>query len=107
VSIAPTRTLHLLLGGDVFETTDQQTRTTINVGANWAPFPDGTLQFVFALNEALRDLVFGTERSTLGAVRWNVSRRSYVDVSFQRTKSEFVQYVSESRILSVTAKVFF
>lgn len=107
VSLSPTRSLQLVVGGEVLAATGEKTRATLSFGANWAPFPDGTLQFVFAYNESRRDLVFGTELSTLGAVRWNVSRRSYVDVSFQRTESEFVLFKTESRILGVTVRMFF
>jgi hypothetical protein len=96
-----------VLGGEVLAVTGQQTRTTLDIGANWAPFPDGTLQFVFDYNEALRALEFGKDRSALAAVRWNVSRRSYIDVSYQRTKSAFVLLTTESRIFSVRIRFFF
>ena len=107
VAVDPTRTLHLALGGEVLVMTAQRTRTTLDVGVNWAPFPEGTLQFVFAYNEALRALEFGSDRNTLGSIRWNLSRKSYVDLTLQRTKSEFVFQTTESRIASVTVRLFF
>ena len=107
VAVDPIRTLHLVLGEDVVAVTGEQTRTTHDIGVNWAPFPDGALQFVFAYDEALRDLEFGQEARTIGAVRWNLSRRSYIDVSYQRTKSEFVLQTIESSVFSVRVRLFF
>jgi len=107
VAVDPFRTLHVALGEEVIAISGQRTRTTFNIDVNFSPFPDGRLQFLFASNEALRALEFGKDRSTLGAVRWNISRRSYVDVSYQRTRSEFVFQTTESRIFSVTVRLFF
>jgi hypothetical protein len=106
MSLDPIRTLHLILGGEVIVATGQNTRTSLDVGVNWAPFPDGTLQFIFASNETLRELEFGSEKNTLGAVRWNVSRRSFIDVSFQRTRSETAFQTTQSRIVSATVRFF-
>jgi hypothetical protein len=86
--------------------TDQPTRTTHDIGANWSPFPDGQLQFIFAHNEALRALEFGKERSTVGTVRWNFSRRSYLDATYQRTRSEFVIQTNETRVFSISVRLF-
>jgi hypothetical protein len=106
VAVDPVPTLHLVLGEEMIVVTDQQTRTTHDIGANWAPFPDGQLQFIFAHNEALRALEFGKERSTVGTVRWNFSRRSYFDVTYQRTKSQFVIQTDESRVFSISVRFF-
>jgi hypothetical protein len=107
VAFDPTRTLHLAIGEEVWAVSDQKTRTTFSASASWAPFPDGALQFVFAYNEALRDLVFGTERNTLGGIRWNLTRRSYIDVSYQLLKSESVAYTTKGKTLSATVRLFF
>lgn len=106
VAFDPIPALHLVVGGEAITATGQTTRTTLDISASWTPFPDGTLQFVFASNEAIRSLEFGTERSTLGAVRWNVSRQSYIDVSYQRARTEFVNLKTESRILNARVRLF-
>ena len=62
---------------------------------------------MFVYNEALRDLEFGKERNTVGAVRWNLSRRSYIDVSYQRTRSEFALQTIESRMFSFRREAVF
>lgn len=106
VAVDPLRTLHLVLGEEVITVTEQPTRTTHNIGVNWAPFPDGALQLILAYNEALRPIEFGTDRSTLGVVRWNLSRKSYLDVSFQRIASEIVFQKSKTRVFSVTVRLW-
>jgi hypothetical protein len=107
LAVDPLRTLHVVLAEEVIAVTGQKTRTTHEVNVNWAPFPDGALQVVFAYDEALRDLVFGQDRNIVGAVRWNLSRRSYIDVSYQRTRSEFVVQTTASRILSSDVRLYF
>jgi hypothetical protein len=107
IVVDPIRTLHLAVGEEVYAITGQPTRATLNVSANWAPFPDGALQFIFAYNEAMRPIEFGTERNTQAAVRWNLSRRSFVDVSYQLIRSEFVSQRTDGRVFSVTMRIFF
>jgi hypothetical protein len=106
VALDPTRTLHFVVGEEVVRVTGQQTMTTLDLSANWAPFPDGALQLVFAYNDALRPLEFGRDRSTLASVRWNLSRRSYIDVTYQRTKSDFVVQTNETRVFSTSLRLF-
>jgi hypothetical protein len=106
VAFNPTRALHLVLGGEVFATTNQTTRTALNVGTSWTPFPDGTLRFVFAYDETLRALEFGQQRSMVTAVRWKVSGRSYVDLSFQKLRSALTVVTTESRIVSLRVRLF-
>lgn len=106
VAVDPIRTFHLVVGEDIIVTTNERTRTTVDVGANWAPFPDGSLQFVFAHNEAIRALEFGKERSTLGLVRWNLTRRSYVDFSYQKIRSELIFFTTDTRTFSINVRLF-
>jgi hypothetical protein len=106
VAVDPSRTLHLVVGEEVVAVTGQQTMTTLDLAANWAPFPDGALQFVFAYNDALRPLEFGRDRSTVASVRWNLSRRSYIDVTYQRTTSELVFQTTQSRVFSTSLRLF-
>jgi hypothetical protein len=105
-SYDPTRTIHLVAGEEIVKVTGQKTMTTLDLTANWQPFPDGALQFTFAYNNAIRSLEYGRDRSTLAAVRWNITRRSYLDVSYQKTRSEFVFQTNESRVFSTSLKLF-
>lgn len=102
----PTRTLHFVLAEEVVVTRGERTRTTHNIGANWAPFPDGSLQFIVAYNEALRAIQFGKERNFQSTVRWKFSRQSYLDFSYQRIKGAFLLQTTESRILGINLKLF-
>jgi hypothetical protein len=106
LAVDPTRTLHFVVGEEVVAVTGQNSMTTLNLAASWSPFPDGALQFTFAYNNALRPLEFGRDRNTLAAVRWNLSRRSYIDVSYQRTRSEFIFQTNESRVFSTSLRLF-
>lgn len=105
-AVDPTRTLRLALGHETLAITGQQTRRLLDVAINWAPFPDGALQFGFAHNEAIRTIEFGNERNTAGIIRWNLSRRSYVDVSYQKTRREFVFEATDMRVFSVGVRLF-
>ncbi len=106
LAVDPTRTLHFVVGEEVVAVTGQNSMTTLDLAASWSPFPDGALQFTFAYNNALRPLEFGRDRNTLASVRWNLSRRSYIDVSYQRTRSEFVFQTNESRVFSTSLRLF-
>jgi hypothetical protein len=106
VAFDPMRTLHLVLGEEAVDITGQNLRSTHNINVNWAPFPDGTLQLMFAHNEELRALEFGSDTSTIGAVRWNLSRRSYLDVSYQKTRSEFTFQTTASSIFAINIRLF-
>ena len=107
LAVDPLRTLHLVLGEEVVAVTGDRTRLTHNIGANWTPFPDGSLQFVVAYNEALRDLIFGTERNFVQSVRWTFKRPSYFEVSYQRIEGEYVLDTTETKVLSANVRLFF
>lgn len=107
VAYDPIRTLRLVAGEEIIVGLGERTRRTHDLGANWAPFPDGALQFLFAYDENLRSLAFGTERILRAGARWNVSRRSYVDVTHQRIRSEFVFQRTEMQVWSADVKLFF
>ncbi len=107
VAFDPVRTLHLVFTEDVLATTGDKTRATSSIDVNWAPFPDGTLQLVFAYRNDLRPLELGNERNIVGSIRWNVSRRSYIEVTYQNTLSEYVFQTIASKSLYCTSRLFF
>jgi hypothetical protein len=107
VAFDPTRSLRLVAGEEVVTGLGEKTMTAHNIGANWTPFPDGTLQFFFAYNETVRSLDYGKERALRPGVRWRVSRGSYIDIAYQRTRTEFVFQKTETRGLTVDVKLFF
>lgn len=107
VAYDPIRTLRLVAGEEVIVGLGERTRRTHDLGANWAPFPDGTLQFLFAYDENLRSLEFGTERILRAGARWFLTRRSYVELTHQRIRSAFVFQRTDMRVLSADVKLFF
>ncbi len=106
LAVDPTRTLHLVVGEEIIAVTGQQAMTTLDLSANWSPFPDGALQFLFAYNDALRPLVYGKDRNTQATVRWNLTRRSYIDVTYQKTRNEIVFQTTDSRVFSTSLRLF-
>lgn len=107
VAFDPTRSLRLVVGEEIVAGLGEKTIAAHNFGANWTPFRDGTLQFVFAYNENLRSREFGKERALRPSIRWHVSRGSYIDVAYQRTRTEFIFQKTETKGLTVDLKLFF
>lgn len=100
MSYKPFDTVYLLISFERIKT-NVETKDLMNYGANWSPFPDGSLQFTFSYNENLNS---DGEKVTLISpnIRWNITRRTYLDVSGQLLKSESVSQKSDSIISSAT-----
>jgi hypothetical protein len=100
VSYKPFDTMYLLVSFERIKT-DSAAQDLMNYGASWSPFPDGSLQFTFSYNENLNS---DGEKVTLISpnVRWNISRRTFLDLSSQYLKSESVSQTSDSIISSAT-----
>ncbi len=105
VSYRPFRTLFAVATIDLSTTTDGKTLVTQNYGFNWSPFPDGALQFRFFYNE---NLTTGgvKERIINPGVRWNITRRSYLDLSYQRSINTSPGQKVDENIISFQAKIF-
>ncbi|MBP1777007.1 MAG: hypothetical protein H6Q86_3017, partial [candidate division NC10 bacterium] len=77
-----------------------------NYGLNWTPFPDGQLQFSFFYNEN-----YYPDRSTIiqPTLRWYLTsrRHSYLDLSYQRNRSESAGQKTETDIVSTSVKIYF
>lgn len=106
LALDPVRTVHLAVAGEVLSVTAQPTRKILNVNANWTPFAGGAVQFIVAHNENLRAIEFGTDKNSVAAMRWNLPRGSYFDLSYQKTTSEFVFQTIETRVFSFTIRLF-
>ncbi len=103
----PFRTLNIFAGIEVIKQTGEDTRTTKNYGLNWVPFPDGALQFSFIFNEELRSEDNGLNRIIAPSLRWNITKRSFVDLTYQVIKSESNTQKTDSKIISSNVKIFF
>ena len=105
LSYRPFRTLFVVATIDLSTTTDQKTLVTQNYGFNWSPFPDGALQFRFFYNE---NLATGgvKERIINPGVRWNLTKRSYLDLSYQRNINTSASQRVDENIFSAQVKIF-
>jgi hypothetical protein len=105
LSYRPFRTLFVVATIDLSTTTDEKTLVTQNYGFNWSPFPDGALQFRFFYNE---NLATGgvKERIINPGVRWNLTKRSYLDLSYQRNINTSASQRVDENIFSAQVKIF-
>ena len=62
--------------------------TVQNYGFNWSPFPSGALRFNFAFNQDLSTRDNSKVRSILPSLRWNVTNRISLDLSYEVAKAE-------------------
>lgn len=107
LSYDPVRTLHVVVAQEIVATDTERTRTFTNFGVNWSPFPDGSLQFFVAYDESLRPLEYGTERRFRPGLRWRFSRQSYLDVLYERLRTEFPIQTEETAIVSANLRLFY
>jgi hypothetical protein len=107
LSYNPFRTLYLVAALEVSAETGQKIRTTQNYGVNWSPFPDGALQFRFNYNETIESA--GNEKSRIigPGVRWYITKRSYLDVSYQMITTESSSVKTDSNLASANLRLFF
>ncbi len=101
----PFQTLYLVASIEVIAD-GQKVSTEQNYGLNWSPFPDGALQFRFFYNESLESLGSGKSRTISPGVRWYITKRSYLDVSYQLITNESSSGKSDSNIIGATLKIF-
>jgi hypothetical protein len=110
VSIVPVRTVYLF-GSYRVEDQDQgggkSRRTIQNYTANWSPFPDGTLHLNLFYVETIRSEDDARERSIVPNLRWNMTPRSHLDLSYQWLKTESVVQTTENRVASATIRLSF
>ena len=105
VSYRPFKTVFVVATIDLSTTTNQKTQVTQNYGFNWSPFPDGSLQFRFFYNE---NLTTGgvKERIINPGVRWNITKRSYLDLSYQRNINTSVSQKVDENFFNAQLKIF-
>jgi hypothetical protein len=105
LSYNPFRTLFVVATIDVSAQTGQKTSVTQNYGFNWSPFPDGALQFRFFYNENLATTGI-KERIINPGVRWYLTRRSYLDFSYQRNVNKSASQKTDENFFNAQLKIF-
>ena len=107
VNYNPFRTLYFLAFIQVIAEKGEDIQTIQNYSVNWSPFPDGALQFNLAYNENLRSEDNAKERNFIPSVRWKITKRSYIDLSYQIISSESKVQKVNSQVISSNLKIFF
>jgi hypothetical protein len=107
ISYIPFNTLHLFASVQILDQKDQKLQINQSYGLNWSPFPDGALQFNIAYNETHNSLDNSKSRIFTPGVRWNITSRSYLDVSYQMINSSSKSQTSDSNGVSAILRTFF
>jgi len=107
LSYNPFRTLNLFAFVEYLTETGQKGRVLQNYAINWSPFPDGALQFNITYSENLRTDDHLVERIFQPNIRYNFSKRSYVEFSYQLLRSKSDIQNIKSDLWSTTVKLFF
>jgi hypothetical protein len=115
VTFRPFPLLYLVGSWGWVDQLDRKT-TVQNYNISWTPFPGGQLQCALTYTEniqsgsttnpgLLSDLS-GKVRILLGSVRWNITPKSYLQVSYQVTDGSSVTSRNKITILETTLRVF-
>ncbi len=106
VAYRPFESLYIFTSWDILAEKGQRIQTTQNYGVNWTPFPEGTLQFNFNYNESILSENNQKSRLITPSVRWNITRRSYLDLSYQYIHTSSKSEKSDSNGFSASLKIF-
>lgn len=106
-TFSPVRTLYIFGSISIAAQKGQKTTYLQNYALGWSPLGGGDLQINFGYTENLRSSDKGTERSFGPTVRWKVTPRSALDVSYQMVTSKSISQKSDTNALSVRFQVNF
>ena len=107
LSYNPFRTLNLIAFIQYLNEKGQKDRVLQNYAVNWSPFPDGALQFNIAYNENYRTEDHLVERIFQPNIRYNLSKRSYIDLTYQLIRSRSDIQKIDSNLWSTTVRIFY
>jgi hypothetical protein len=107
LSYNPFRTLYLFAFIHVIDEKARKVQTLQNYAINWSPFPDGVLQFNIAYNENYTSEDHLTERIFFPSIRYRLSKRSYIQVSYQLIRSRSDIQKIDSNLISTSLKIFY
>ena len=106
VAYNPFRTLYIVGSLQLIEESGQGMKTFQSYGLNWSPFPDGALQFRFSYNETRRPEDQLTDRILTPGLRYKINNRSFLDLSYQWTRSESASQTIDSSAFTSNLKIF-
>jgi len=107
ISYTPFDTLHLFASVQILAQNGQKLQINQNYALNWSPFPDGALQFNITYNETRNSLENTEDRTFIPSVRWYITTRSYLDLSYQLIKSSSKSQTSNSNGVFATLRIPF
>ena len=107
VTYTPFRTLFLLGSLEIIAPRGEKRLITQEYGLNWSPFPDGALRFSLTYNENYRSENHQKERVFTPSIRYDFSKRSYIDVSYNMIRNRNDTQKTDSNLFSVSMKIFF
>lgn len=107
IAFTPFRTLYLFASGGIISEKNRETKTLQNYAVNWAPFPDGDIQFNFSFTESL-DSQESRKTRTIGQnIRWNILRNAYLEISYLVMSSSADINTTKSKIFNSSLKMTF
>jgi hypothetical protein len=85
----------------------RDTQTIQNYTVNISPFPDGTFHLNFYYNESVQSVDDSRTRNILPSLRWNITPRSYLDLSYQKLTTDSPVLTGITRVVSGTFRLNF
>jgi hypothetical protein len=114
VSIVPLKYLSFYANVSVFEqatygtpTPTHSTKIFQNYSANWSPFPDGGLQFLFGFQETYTTDEDKRERVIGPGLKLEIKPRIYLDASYQIVRSDSITTKIDSNSFSTNFRLIF
>jgi hypothetical protein len=107
LSYNPFDTLRLYASVGVSSLSGARTDFLQNYAINWSPFPEGNLQFNISYNEDHRSADNFKERSFTPSVRWKITRKTFLDLSYLMIKTSSNAEKSDTNGFNANLKVFF
>jgi hypothetical protein len=104
IAVRPFQTLYLVA---TLSTVHQNglNDTLQNYSVDWSPFRGGALQIGFSYNENLRASDGSTDKIMRPNLRWNISKRSYLDIAYLDVRSRSNTQEVDSKILSANLRL--
>ncbi len=103
----PFDTVRLFVSLGITSESGRKTDFLQNYGINWSPFPEGNLQFNINYNENLRSADNSKERVFTPSVRWKITRKIFLDMSYLMIKTSSQSEKSDTNGFNTSLKVFF
>ncbi len=107
LSYNPFTTLSFFAFIQVIGQTGSPIQTLQNYAINWSPFPDGALQFTIAYNENYQSADHLKERIFVPSIRYNLSKRSYIQLQYQLIRSQSDIQKIDSNLIGTSLKIFY